>query len=170
MAINNAHNHGQALENRAPEEELSVAREIQQGLLLRHVPEVDGFDIAAMNIPNQQVGGDYYGVIRIDKRRIGVAIGDVSGKGTPAALLMATLQATLRTLAREGLRPKDLMARMNSFVYENTSPTQSTPFSTEYWTDAAGLSRTATSGTIIPSSVVWKTPEGGWRRVGSFWE
>ena len=78
------------------ERELETAREIQLRLLPYTVPRVEGYQIAGISEPTRQVGGDYYDFLLLDDGRIGVAVGDVSGKGIPAALLMANLQASLK--------------------------------------------------------------------------
>jgi len=120
IAIENARLFQEALEKERLEEELSIASRIQQGLLPKSIPQVKGFDLAGLNSPSKQVGGDYYDLIPIDHSRIGIAIADVSGKGAPAALLMANLQASLRTLVGESKPISELMGRMNNLVVENT--------------------------------------------------
>ncbi|MBI3193350.1 MAG: serine/threonine-protein phosphatase, partial [Ignavibacteriae bacterium] len=70
---------------------------------------------------SKQVGGDYYDVIRLSETKIIVAIGDVSGKGTPASLLMANLQAAIHALVPLGLSLPDLTARVNDLIFENTT-------------------------------------------------
>jgi sigma-B regulation protein RsbU (phosphoserine phosphatase) len=85
-------------------EELAVAREIQQSLLPNRFPGGPGFEISAINLPSREIGGDYYDFIvtppddGADPERVLMVVGDVSGKGPPAALLMASLQATLRAV------------------------------------------------------------------------
>ncbi len=86
---------------RQREEELREAREIQDSLLPKRLPEVVGYEVAAMTQPLQFVGGDYYSVVRISERHTAFCIADVAGKGLPAALLMASmLTATLGTTRR----------------------------------------------------------------------
>ena len=99
ISIENARLFQSAIEKQRMEDELKIAREIQQGLLPEHLPKINGFDIAAFNIPSKEVGGDYYDVIQRNDREYVLAIGDVSGKGVPASLLMANVQAVLRALA-----------------------------------------------------------------------
>jgi len=103
------------------EEDLRIAAEIQQGLLPRSLPDVDGFDLAAETIPTHQVGGDCYDVIELAEGRVLFFIADVSGKGTPASLLMANVQAAVRALAQLDLPLDDLTARINDVIYQNTS-------------------------------------------------
>src|SRR6185503_2926490 len=83
--------------------ELALAAEVQQRLLPSHAPKSAGIEIAGFCEPARGVGGDYYDFISFDNSQLGVAIADVAGKGMPAALLMSTVQATLRSLtARNG--------------------------------------------------------------------
>lgn len=77
------------------EEELKFATDIQTNLLPKSNPQIDGFDIAGKSIPAKEVGGDYYDFISIDANKNAICLGDISGKGLPAAMLMANLQATL---------------------------------------------------------------------------
>jgi sigma-B regulation protein RsbU (phosphoserine phosphatase) len=120
IAIENARLFKEALEKERLEEELSIASRIQQGLLPKSFPKTERFDLAGLNIPSKQVGGDYYDFIPFDRRRIGIAIADVSGKGAPAALLMATLQAALRTLVGENKSIGEIMNGANNLAVQNT--------------------------------------------------
>jgi sigma-B regulation protein RsbU (phosphoserine phosphatase) len=95
------------------EEDLKTARHIQQSLLPKENPRLAGIDIAGLSIPAKQVGGDYYDFIPIDDDHLGIAIADVSGKGTPAALLMANLQACLRGQAVINRSVKDTVTKAN---------------------------------------------------------
>jgi sigma-B regulation protein RsbU (phosphoserine phosphatase) len=101
---------------RLREEELQDAREIQASLLPKRLPEVRGYEIAAVNQPLRFVGGDYYNVVRIDDRHTAVCIADVAGKGMPAALLMSTLQAALQPLIAQKLPPSELCFRLNRIL------------------------------------------------------
>jgi HD-like signal output (HDOD) protein len=82
------------------EQQLNAAREIQQRLLPRSLPEVPGYRLAATNVPSLHVSGDTYDCLHLSDGSLAVTIADVSGKGMPAALLTGTLQASLRALAR----------------------------------------------------------------------
>lgn len=110
------------IEKKRLEEDLRIAAQIQQGLLPKSLPTLEGFEISATTIPSQQVGGDCYDVIDLGGGRILVSVADVSGKGTPASLLMANVQAALRALSRLDLPLPDLTARINDVIYENTAP------------------------------------------------
>jgi sigma-B regulation protein RsbU (phosphoserine phosphatase) len=97
----------------ALEEDLKIARHIQQSLLPKENPTIEGIEIFGLSIPAKQVGGDYYDFIQIDDYHLGIAIADVSGKGTPAALLMANLQAGLRGQALITPSVKDTVTKVN---------------------------------------------------------
>jgi sigma-B regulation protein RsbU (phosphoserine phosphatase) len=111
--------HEVRLQKQRQDKELQIAREIQQSLFPKRSPELPGFDMAAVSRPCQQVGGDLYDLIPLGDGRAALVIADVSGKGTPASLLMASLHASLRALAGT-LAPKELMERVNRFLCEST--------------------------------------------------
>jgi phosphoserine phosphatase RsbU/P len=110
----------QRRKQRQREEELREAREIQDSLLPKTLPEIPGYEIAAVTRPLRFVGGDYYSVARIDDRRTALCIADVAGKGMPAALLMSSLQATLQPLIRQHLPPAELCHRLNRILCDLT--------------------------------------------------
>jgi sigma-B regulation protein RsbU (phosphoserine phosphatase) len=96
--------------------DLRIAREIQMGLLpadLGGMTKGTGLDVHAIIEPAREVGGDLYEVLRLSDRRVVVALGDVSGKGIPAALFMAVAMTVLRTLAREIAEPDEILRRLN---------------------------------------------------------
>jgi len=95
------------------EEDLKIARRIQQSLLPKENPVIEGAEIFGCSISAKQVGGDYYDFIKIDDSHLGIVIADVVGKGTPAALLMANLQATLRGQALIDRSVKDTVTKVN---------------------------------------------------------
>ncbi|MEK9139053.1 MAG: GAF domain-containing protein, partial [Bacteroidota bacterium] len=98
------------------QEELRLAAKIQVELLPKSVPVVKGYDIAGKTIPAQSVGGDYFDFIIIDEHRLAVCLGDVSGKGLPASLLMSNVQATLRSHALMGLTAQECTVRSNRLL------------------------------------------------------
>ncbi len=110
------------IEKKKIEGELELALEIQRNLLPNSIPEIDGFDIDGASIPSRHVGGDYFDFIKLNKSQTLIAIADVSGKGMPAALLMANVQAALRVLAPLNLPLTELLLKLNDIVYLNTSP------------------------------------------------
>lgn len=102
--------------------EIEIAREVQERLFPQHIPTVPGLTVAGACRPAQGVGGDYYDIIELEDGRLGLAIGDVSGKGISAALLMASLRACLRTMMLLGRMDLDrLMRKMNRLVYESSA-------------------------------------------------
>jgi serine phosphatase RsbU (regulator of sigma subunit) len=103
-------------------EQLRLARQIQLGLLPRSSPVVQGYQVAGVSIPAEEVGGDYYDFIPLAAGRLGLCLGDVSGKGLPASLLMANLQATLRGQAQVNRRPEDCVTWSNRLLYQCTDP------------------------------------------------
>jgi len=114
--------------------EIEIAREVQERLFPQELPEFNGIDYAGSCRPALGVGGDYYDFIRISDTELGIAIGDVSGKGIPAALLMAGLRASLRgqTIRRED-DLATLMSNVNKLVYESsTSNRYATFFYAQY--------------------------------------
>ncbi|MFH1861837.1 MAG: PP2C family protein-serine/threonine phosphatase, partial [bacterium] len=104
------------------EGELEAARAIQLRLLPETMPQLPGFQIAAASKPAKQVGGDYYDFLLLPNGQMGLAVGDVSGKGMPAALLMANLQASLRTLIEVDLPPSELIRRLNRVLHASSAP------------------------------------------------
>jgi sigma-B regulation protein RsbU (phosphoserine phosphatase) len=104
------------------ENELDIAATIQSGLLPLELPSTPGLEIAASMTTSRRIGGDYYDVIPLDNERVLIAIADVAGKGVPAALLMANVQAALNVMAPLDLPLPLLMGRMNHLVCSNTEP------------------------------------------------
>jgi serine phosphatase RsbU (regulator of sigma subunit)/CRP-like cAMP-binding protein len=102
-------------------EEVRLAARIQGDLLPKVHPQIDGYDVAGTSIPAQEVGGDYFDYIPVDKGQWAVCLGDVSGKGLPASLVMANLQATLRGQTYPGVSVKDCVARSNRLLHRSTS-------------------------------------------------
>jgi sigma-B regulation protein RsbU (phosphoserine phosphatase) len=98
------------------QKEMKVAYEIQMGLLPQTAPEIEGYDIWGKSIPAKDIGGDYYDFVRMDDGRLGICLGDVSGKGMPAALLMANVYATLRGQILQGLGPRECLERANKHL------------------------------------------------------
>ena len=105
---------------RLRDEELRDAREIQDSLLPKRLPEVAGYDVAGMTQPLKFVGGDYYNVVRVSERETVFCIADVAGKGMPAALLMSSLHAALRPLMWQRLGPAELCHRLNRILCDVT--------------------------------------------------
>jgi sigma-B regulation protein RsbU (phosphoserine phosphatase) len=104
------------------QEEMRLAKDIQINLLPNVVPHVVGYDISGRSIPAKEVGGDYFDYIIKDENCCALCLGDVSGKGMPAALLMANLQATLRGQISHDVPCSSCIARSNSLLYQSTDP------------------------------------------------
>ncbi|MFH1573899.1 MAG: SpoIIE family protein phosphatase, partial [Acidobacteriota bacterium] len=99
--------------------DLEIAREIQFGLVPAHPLRRNGFMLDHAMRPANTVGGDYFDIIEIGPEQLAVVVGDVAGKGMPAALLMALLQGSLRTLISAGFHGRRLMARLNEYLCAN---------------------------------------------------
>ena len=110
---------GNLVEQERLQKEMQVAQEIQQSLLPRHVPEIEGYEIGALYRAAKEVGGDYYDFLQVDERTVGVVVADVSGKGVPGSLVMTMIRTALRMEARGNRSASDVMARMNTFVTED---------------------------------------------------
>jgi serine phosphatase RsbU (regulator of sigma subunit) len=104
------------------EREMELAHDVQQSVLPRVFPTAPGLVFAARNEPARQVGGDLYDVIRLDERRFGVVIADVSGKGMPAALYMALARSLLLAEARREVSPRMVLLSVNRLLRELGEP------------------------------------------------
>ncbi len=116
--------HEQLIEKKRLQGQLEVARQVQLELLPANDPELAGYDISAYNFPTEEVSGDYYDWVRIFDDQIGLVIADVSGKGVPAALLMAFLRASLRAATHIGYSPHISMAKVNYLLWESIERNQ----------------------------------------------
>jgi sigma-B regulation protein RsbU (phosphoserine phosphatase) len=117
FALGNMIIHQEVAEKRELERELKMASEVQRVLLPAADPESSGFRIHGTNVPARIVSGDYYDYIALSERRLGVAIADVSGKGVPAGLLMATCRSALRSLAGNFDSPAKALAAVNRQLF-----------------------------------------------------
>ena len=149
------------------ENEISIAREVQEQLFPRSLPALPGLQLAAVCRPARVVSGDYYDFLRLGPSRVGIALADISGKGIFAALLMASLQAALRSTAtfdsKDGTAA--LVSRLNSHLFRNTSDDRyATFFYAMYDTDSRLLTYT-NAGHLSPYFVsdagVQRLEEGG---------
>ncbi len=122
IAIENARLHEQLLEQYALEHEMRLARDIQKALLPRRLPRVPGYEFSAVNLPSKLVSGDFFDVMRLKKGHVSICIGDVSGKGAPAALMMASLYSAFKSRINENWTVDRLVARLNRILYEHTLP------------------------------------------------
>jgi len=104
------------------EQELKVATLIQQTLLPKSEPDLPGYDIAAFYKPAREVGGDFYDFLDLEDGRLGLIIGDVTDKGVPAAMVMATTRTLLRTSAQRFDSPGDVLERVNDVLVPDIPP------------------------------------------------
>jgi len=116
--------HEQMIEKKRLEGQLEVARQVQLALLPAADPSLDGFDISGYNFPTEEVSGDYYDWVRLFEDQIGIVIADVSGKGVPAAILMAFLRASLRAASHIGYATHISMAKVNYLLWESIERNQ----------------------------------------------
>ena len=107
-------------ERKRLKKELDVAREVQQSFLPQSNPVIPGLEITSECIPASEVGGDYYDFIHLNDTCLGIALGDVSGKGTHAAFYMTLAKGFLRALTKSSLSPAHVLNAMNQLFYENT--------------------------------------------------
>lgn len=120
ISIENSRLFEEMLEKQRMEKDLELARNIQQNLLPKSIPQSEKLQIAAFNKSAKKVGGDYYDVIKLDDDHILIAIADVSGKGVQASLLVANLQAFLKSICKQNLPLDEATNQINDLVSENT--------------------------------------------------
>ncbi len=104
------------------EQELRIARLIQQTLLPKTLPELPGYDVAAYYQPAREVGGDFYDFLELEDGRLGLVVGDVTDKGVPAALVMATTRTMLRASAQRLFSPGEVLRRANDTLVTDIPP------------------------------------------------
>ena len=120
-SLTNSRLYAESLEKQRMEEDLAMARQIQIELLPRKIPRQDGYEIAAHSTPARVVGGDFYDFIPIGDGKIGIVIADASGKGMPAALLIAQIQAMLRSELNNHSNIKRALENVNNQLSRSTS-------------------------------------------------
>jgi phosphoserine phosphatase RsbU/P len=140
IALENARLHLRALEQERLEREMHLAAEIQRQILPKGSPQVPGYQLAGWNRPAREVGGDYYDMFPTRGGRMGLVVGDVSGKGIPAALMVSTLHSALRLLLDQtGIGPP-LLEKLNRHILESSMPNKFiTMFLTELDPDTGHL-------------------------------
>jgi len=102
--------------------EISMASDIQKKMLPSESPELSGYSVSGKNLSARSIGGDYFDFIELGNSKWAVCLGDISGKGLPAALLMSNLQAILRTLAVHISDPAEILRHANHLLYKITNP------------------------------------------------
>lgn len=147
------------------EEEYKMAKEIQLNILPKKIPSIEGYDIFAINIPAREVGGDYYDFIKLPGNRIAFCLGDITGKGLPAAMLMANLQATLRGQALTQKNVSDNIKNSNLLLFNSTAENR---FATLFYGELDFINHTITycnAGHEAPISLlqnkITRLTEGG---------
>ena len=119
ISIENARLYESESEKLKMERDLELARQIQQSLLPRCIPDIHGLDICGEMIPAMQVGGDYFDLIKVSDSKLFVAVGDVSGKGLPASFYMTKVQTMIQLACNNSLSPKDILVEVNKKMYES---------------------------------------------------
>jgi phosphoserine phosphatase RsbU/P len=122
VAIERTRLHEEVLEKRRLEEEVVIGQRIQRTFLPERNPELPHFDIAGANYSSELVGGDYYDFIRIADQHLGIVVGDVSGKGIPAALIMASFRASLIAEIRNNYAIRTVFTKVNRLLWESVEP------------------------------------------------
>ncbi|HUG52426.1 MAG TPA: GAF domain-containing SpoIIE family protein phosphatase [Vicinamibacteria bacterium] len=155
--------HRSDLEKQRRDKEMQIAREIQQSLFPQSCPAIAGFEVAAESHSCYEVGGDYYDVIPLSQGRWAVAVADVSGKGAPASILMASVHASLRAMAGTAA-VDELAVRLNRFLFESTQPNR---YVTLFYAELDPLRRRlcyVNAGHVPP---FWFGPSGRSERLGA---
>lgn len=168
-SVENARGVADRIERERLEEELRLARGIQERLLPQELPAVAGADLAALNLPSRFVAGDYFDAAILSEHRLGVAVADVSGKGIPASLLMSNLQAAIQvlqdSLAAGTISLAQATARINNVVHRNTGLTTFITFFWGIYDRRDGRFRYVNAGhnppLLVRDGAVEKLEEGG---------
>lgn len=146
--------------------ELEIAREVQNQLYPKHVPESRGLKIRAFCDPARMVSGDYYDYLRLGPGKIAIAIGDVAGKGISAALLMATVQSAYRAQLRQAgegvLNTAEVVSQVNQQLYAFTSPEKYATFFCGVYDEGSGRFTYTNAGHLPP---IFVRPAGGGAEV-----
>jgi len=119
IAIERAYMHDKMLASERLEQQLAIARQIQLTFLPKKNPVIDGYELSGINIPSEEVGGDYFDFLKIIDNQTGIAIADVSGKGIPASLIMASFRASLIAEIRNNYAIRVICKKVNSLLYES---------------------------------------------------
>jgi sigma-B regulation protein RsbU (phosphoserine phosphatase) len=163
IAMENATLHLELVEKQRMERELQLGREIQNGLFPSPPSDIGGIELAATSRPCYEVGGDYYDFIELPQGDLGLAIGDVSGKGVAAALIMSSVQAALRVAAPIEPDIAMLMARLNALLYRSARGRKYATFFFGRFTPSTGELRYVNAGHNPPLLV----DGNGVRQLGS---
>jgi sigma-B regulation protein RsbU (phosphoserine phosphatase) len=118
ISIEKALLHEALLEKKRLEEQLRIARQVQLSLLPTQPAHIEGLDVAGINVPAENIGGDYFDLIPIVQGHLGLVVADVSGKGVPASLIMAGFRAMLRAEIRNNYSIRTIFAKVNNLLEE----------------------------------------------------
>jgi serine phosphatase RsbU (regulator of sigma subunit) len=140
----------QAQERERIEQELRVARLIQKTLLPKHVPEIAGWDVAAFYRPAREVGGDFYDFLEFEDGHLGIIVGDVTDKGVPAALVMATTRTMLRASAQRLDSPGAVLRQVNDVLVPDMPPNMFVTCLYSILDPRSGRMRYANAGQDLP--------------------
>src|SRR5918993_1427647 len=140
----------QAQERERIEQELRVARLIQQTLLPKEVPDLEGYKLAAYYQPAREVGGDFYDFLQLDDEHLGLVVGDVTDKGVPAAIVMATTRTMLRASAQRLDSPGEVLKRVNDVIVRDIPPNMFITCLYAILNLKSGLLRYANAGHDLP--------------------
>jgi len=146
IAMENATLHMELLEKQRMEQELALGREIQSRLLPSAPVDVRGVELGALSLPCYEVGGDYFDFLELPDGDLGLAIGDVSGKGVSAALIMSSVQAALRVAAPIEEDLARLVARLNALIFRSASGRKYATFFFARYTPSTGVLRYVNAG------------------------
>jgi serine phosphatase RsbU (regulator of sigma subunit) len=129
---------------------LHVARLIQQTLLPKSVPRLPGYDVAAYYQPATEVGGDFYDFLELEDGHLGLLVGDATGHGMPAALLMATTRGMLRAGAQTSDSPSEVLERVNNSLCPDIPPNMFVTCLTAFLDSTSGQLQYANAGHDLP--------------------
>ena len=148
------------IERERVEQELRVARSIQQASLPKEVPTLEGWQISPYYQPAREVGGDFYDFHLLSRGRLGLVVGDATGKGVPAALVMSTTCGMLRLAAQalDSSSPGEILSGSTRHCWLASHPTCSSPASTPSSSPRAVASPTPTQATTCPTYTVTVRP------------
>ena len=146
IAMENATLHMELLEKQRMEQELALGREIQSRLLPSAPVDVRGVELAALSLPCYEVGGDYFDFLELPDGDLGLAIGDVSGKGVSAALIMSSVQAALRVAAPIEDDLARLVARLNALIFRSARGRKYATFFFGRYSPSTGMLRYVNAG------------------------
>lgn len=119
LAIHNALLYDRLAENERVEQELKIGNQIQTGLLPKDFPKISGLSVVGKMIPAREIGGDYFDFINQNGHGLGVAIGDVAGKGVPAGLIMAMARSIVRSVALSSHSTKQILSELNRLIKQD---------------------------------------------------